>query len=84
MGYCALHGQSYAEQFGGFCPYCGNPATMVRTVTASGTGSPPSAPEMDAIVLACVEACFKAYREGRIYVNDFRDFASDWLKQQHP
>ena len=25
MGYCLKHNQSYDEQSGGFCPYCGKP-----------------------------------------------------------
>lgn len=47
MGFCVKHGQSYAEQWGGYCPYCGNPASMVQTWTSTGTGSPPPAPAVE-------------------------------------
>ena len=36
MGYCMIHNQSYSEQMGGYCPYCGQPEAP-KTVTTAGT-----------------------------------------------
>ena len=34
MGYCAKHQQSYCEQMGGYCPYCGVPQPYkIKTTT---------------------------------------------------
>jgi hypothetical protein len=35
MGYCLTHNQSYCEQMGGYCTYCG-PPTSTLTYTTSG------------------------------------------------
>jgi len=33
MGHCFIHNQSYNENLGGFCPYCGAPKQETRTVS---------------------------------------------------
>lgn len=47
MGFCVKHGQSYSEQMGGYCPYCGHPNQVVQTWITNGTGNPPPAPAVE-------------------------------------
>lgn len=37
MGYCLTHNQSYAENMGGYCPYCGPPQAKIWTTTGTTT-----------------------------------------------
>jgi len=40
MGHCLTHNQSYSEQMGGYCPYCGSPQDNIEIRTTSGTDDP--------------------------------------------
>ena len=59
MGYCMTHNQSYNEQSGGFCPYCGSPEKMMRTWTSTGTET--GVGELTGVCKKCGCSGFKHY-----------------------